>query len=74
MTECPVCKRNSFDDLPRKATSALLSAYGCTSEMVNPGGREFLFPFGRIQVSDCCYWCDLETVMTRLLEMNKSDG
>lgn len=74
MSKCPICNRNPIDDRPRKATAALLSAYECTALNHNPGGCEFFFPFGRIQVQECCEWCDLETMMTRLLEMNKING
>ena len=68
--KCPYCNKESIDKVASDAITALLVKHGCTGNMCNPGGREFLFPFGRVQVSDYCHHCDLEKLKDRIAELS----
>lgn len=58
--ECPYCKNDMLDNLPKRFAILLARENNIQNEYMNPGGRELLFPFGTIQLSDMCNHCDLE--------------
>ena len=68
ISPCPCCKRNPMDPSPRNKIRELVKKYGCTGELCNPGGRELHFPFGKVQLSDQCVWCDYETLHKAIVE------
>ena len=63
---CPYCKRNCIDAEPTIKARKLLSGK-LMSEVCNPGGRELVLKSGKhIQLTDCCSWCDYETIKKEL--------
>jgi ssDNA-binding Zn-finger/Zn-ribbon topoisomerase 1 len=62
-SECPRCHKIWNDPVAKeKSTKLIEETGGLVSEFANPGGRELIFSFGSIQISDQCYWCDYETI------------
>jgi hypothetical protein len=53
---------------PYDEITSLLVKHGCTVNLCNPGGREFHFPFGRIQITDYCHYCDLDKMKLQIRE------
>jgi len=65
---CPICNKNSCDSEPLKLSRELLDKHEFTSEYCNPGGRELMVDGKRIQLFDCCTWCDYKTLKDKLEE------
>lgn len=71
MNKCPYCNRDPLDAEPKLKARELCKKNGLKGEYMNPGGRELIFPFGSIQLTDCCSWCDYETLKEEIEKMNK---
>ena len=68
MSKCPICLRNN-DGTPLQKAKEFIASHGLVSEYVNPGGRELLFRNGkRVQLFDCCPWCDYDVLLLELGE------
>lgn len=57
--ECPYCHKEMISLLARQEISKLCKLNNCLSTCANPGGQQFDFNFGRIQISAYCDECDL---------------
>jgi hypothetical protein len=77
MSICPICNKNTLDPKGKEESLKLISEYErkgifITGEHMNPGGRELWFENKKIQLFDCCYWCDYETLKSRLMEIKET--
>ena len=70
---CPYCHKDSLDKEPQILSRKLCSENNLVKEYANPGGRELHFESGvKVQLTDCCCWCDYETLKKKLKE-SKND-
>lgn len=60
---CPACGRDRDAKEPQEEARRLYREHGGKRETPNPGGRALYFEgLGRLQLSDQCNWCDLESI------------
>ena len=60
MAKCPICGRDRDDKKAEEKIRLFCKENGLLSENVNPGGRTLSFPFGKINLTDQCFWCDYD--------------
>ena len=60
--ECSYCHKDRSDTEALRLSKNLIRKHILIGEYVNPGGRELIFSFGRINISDQCNWCDYKKI------------
>ncbi len=70
ISKCPYCKKRSNDEAVKVKIVKLCAKNKLVSEIVDAGGRELTFPFGKVvRVHDMCYHCDYKTLLKHFPEL-----